>query len=411
VFRALVVLGFNPTFENYVPTMTVRISKQEDIIRFFALTNPSIQRKKNAIYGRGLRGNAEILKVEKAGMNVVYNIETETGNYVANGLVSKNCQGKILEQPLGRWEDKALTLLDKLQGKIPYYIYGGAYTEPLMNPYLMDFIRVTKYYGNNFGIHTNGSLMLKLEQELGFLSRLVFRAGNELDYISISLDAGTTDSHCKTKGLKRDWFSEIIEGIRELKRIKTMTASRFPIIRVCYLMNKFNSSPEEIAQIVSIMRDIGVDSLRFSVPYDLYGRSFEKVKQYRDNTEFPFGEHCKKVVEPFLSASADSIMPFIFWHPPSYQDVEKMCFRQCIYSYYQITYGADGYVYRCSSAASPTFAPARLGKITDDLEEFNRMVMANHDEHWDAHRCFRMGARCNRIALEINDAWNKRELK
>ena len=88
-----------------------------------------------------------------------------------------------------------------------------------------------------------------------------------------------------------------------------------------------------------------------------------------------------------------------------------MNFSQCIYSYYQITYAADGYVYKCSSTASPSFSDNRLGKITDDLKEFQRMVLANHKEDFDARTCFSQGARCNRIALEINDLWNKGSLK
>ena len=46
------------------------------------------------------------------------------------------CQGKLLNQPLGQWEEKGLRLMEQLKGKIPYYIYGGAYVEPLLNKYL-----------------------------------------------------------------------------------------------------------------------------------------------------------------------------------------------------------------------------------------------------------------------------------
>jgi len=70
----------------------------------------------------------------------------------------------------------------------------------------------------------------------------------------------------------------------------------------------------------------------------------------------------------------------------------------------------DGWVYKCSSAASPTFAPARLGQISNDLDEFGKMVLANHNPNWDAQTCFNIGARCNRIALEINEGWNKGQL-
>ena len=38
-------------------------------------------------------------------------------------------------------EKKALKLMEEIgPDKFEYYVYGGAYTEPLLNPYFMDFI-------------------------------------------------------------------------------------------------------------------------------------------------------------------------------------------------------------------------------------------------------------------------------
>lgn len=317
------------------------------------------------------------------------------------------CQGRALKKGLGLWEEKGLVILEKLKGAIPYYIYGGAYTEPLMNRYLLEYLKVAKKYNNNFGIHTNGSLFVTLEDRIRLCSSINELAESPYDYISISLDAGSRVSHCKTKNVKKDWFGEVVEGIKIL--VKLRGSNNFPAIRICYLMNEFNSSKEEIESIVSLMKKIKVDSLRFSVPYDLYGKNFTEVKEYREKFEIPFGKVCENIVKPYLSQTMLE-KPYIFWHPPGFQDVGKMCFQQCIYSYYQITFGADGHVYRCSSCASPTFKHAILGKITDDFEEFKRMVSLNHDPSWDAHTCFKAGARCNRIALEINEAWNKGEL-
>jgi len=312
------------------------------------------------------------------------------------------CQGRLLEQPLGKFEEAALELVSKLNGCIPFHIYGGAYTEPLLNTYLLDFLKLTKSTGANFGIHTNGSLLLGLELENGFLSELCRISTSPEDYLSISLDAGNTLSHTLGKGLKKDWFNNIITGIKEAKMIRGNSHS--PAIRVCYLLNKHNSGPDEIRAIVRIMKRIGVDSLRFSIPYDNYGKSFERVRRYKETVEVKGARSLYSVIEPYLSKSPDE-RPFIFYIGPECQDVEKMNFRQCIYTYYQITFGADGYVYKCSSAASPTFAVCRLGLIPDTLESFNSMVLANHNPDFNANICFNIGARCNRMALEINRKW------
>ena len=46
-----------------------------------------------------------------------------------------------------------------------YYIYGGNYTEPLLNQYFLDFIKLTKKNKANFGIHTNGSQLKILQNK------------------------------------------------------------------------------------------------------------------------------------------------------------------------------------------------------------------------------------------------------
>jgi len=317
------------------------------------------------------------------------------------------CQGRQVAHLLSNWEEDGLRVIEQLQGAIPYYIFGGVYTEPLMNEYLPEYIKLAKKYKNNFGMHTNGSLFEELEYKKGLCSIIINRATDSRDYVSVSLDAGTAESHKKVKNVKEDWFTRIIEGIQIL--VKLRGSRDYPSIRVCYLMTKLNSSEGEIRTIVNIMKDLKVDSLRFSVPYDHYGKSFDRVRKYRNSWEIPFGEKCEQTVRPYLSHSF-SERPYIFWHPPGFQDVEKMNFRQCVYSYYQITFGADGWVYKCSSTAAPDFTHSRLGRVPNNLEDFNKMVLANHDPKFEACTCFNAGARCNRVALEINQAWNNGEL-
>ena len=319
------------------------------------------------------------------------------------------CQGSQLEQPLGDWEETGLRLLDKLEGRIPYHIYGGAYTEPMMNPYIMDYLRMTKKHGAYFGIHTNGSQLLKLEKEHGALQEMCHIATPKWkpgfiypnDYLSISLDAGFPESHMKAKGLKENWFDRIIEGIRLLAKFRG--DRDFPAIRIVYLLNKWNSSPEEIENIVRLGEEIGVDSIRFSIPYDVYGKDFEEVRRYKQNVELRNEQPFYKIISLYIQDKK----PIIFWTSPDQQDVDRMSYRQCIYSYFQITLAADGWVYRCSSTASPSFKFCRLGEITDDLGAFNRLVVANHNPRWKPETCFRAGARCNRQALSINTEWEK----
>ncbi len=317
------------------------------------------------------------------------------------------CQGNLLIRPTVPYEKDALKLIKQLEGKIPYYIYGGAYSEPLLNPYFLRFLKLTKEIGSNFGIHTNGSLLLRLERSESFLSEIFRIADSRLDYLSVSLDAGTSESHMASKWIKHNWFDEIIEGIRTVADIKKKAGNPDKLaIRVVYLLNDINASPEELFGIIDLMKEIGVDSLRFSIPYAIYGQDFDICRQYKKDVELAKNKKFEEFFAPLVSQDSAE-RPYIFYLPPRYQDVDRMSYRYCVYCYYQITIAADGCVYRCSSTASPTFMMNQLGPLTADLEEFERMILLNETPDFRPSTCFRVGARCNRMALEINDAYNR----
>ena len=298
----------------------------------------------------------------------------------------------------------ALELLNKLEGKIPYHIYGGNYTEPLINPYYMTFLHMTKRYGNHFGIHTNGVLLSRLEEQCGWLTELNRISTDRVDYLSVAIDAGLPWSWAKTKGTKNEYFFyEIIDGLKKAVEIRKKAGKGYAI-RLCYLISPYSDSPENFGAIVNIAKDLGLDSLRFSIPFAPYNQPFDKVREYKWTREVPMTSVYEERLAPYLSNSEDE-RPYIFYTGPEFTDIDKFDFKQCIYCYYQITYGADGYVYKCSTTASPTMAMCRLGKITSDLDEFNRLIMKNMNPNWDANTCFSKGARCNRMGLEINRAY------
>ncbi|MFC1964081.1 radical SAM protein [Chloroflexota bacterium] len=337
--------------------------------------------------------------------NLVYprqfEIHLPSNHIVPCNLNCPHCAGKYFQKDLGTWEMEGLQLLDKLQGKIPYHIYGGAYTEPLLNPYFMTFLQMTKKYGNHFGIHTNGTLLSRLEEQCGWLTELNRISEDRIDYLSVSLDAGFPWSWARTKGTKKEYiFNEIIQGLKKAVEIREK-AGKGHAVRLCYLISPYSDSLENFLAIIETANEIGVDSLRFSIPFAGYNQTFEKVRQYKRDREVPMNVVYEDRLAPYLSGSQDE-RPYIFYTGPEFTDIDKYDFSQCIYCYYQITYGADGYAYKCSTTATPTMAKCRLGKITSDLDEFHRLILANANPGWDAGACFSRGARCNRMGLEIN---------
>jgi MoaA/NifB/PqqE/SkfB family radical SAM enzyme len=325
-------------------------------------------------------------------------------------LKCKWCQGSLYDRQLGNWELDGLVLLNKLNGVIPYHIYGGAYTEPTMNPYLMSYLAITKKYNNCFGIHTNGTKLLVLENTVGFLTELDRLANSKEDYLSVSLDGGLAWSWSKAKSSKSFMFYDIIEGLKKITSIRDKSKKTYAI-RVCYLMDKYNDSEGNILSVIGIMKDLGVDSIRFAIPYAKYNQQFDLVKKYKDTVEDTYKDVYAKKLLPYLSTNT-SDKPYIFYVGSDATSLDNYTFNKCIYHAYQITYGADGYVYKCSAVAAPNAKHCRLGKITADLTKFKEMINKNKNESWDCKKmCFDKGLRCNRMAIELNQEYEKRTTK
>lgn len=320
-----------------------------------------------------------------------------------------HCAGKKFDKTLGTWEIDCLELLDKMKGSIPYHIFGGAYTEPLINPYFMTYIAMTKKYNNHFGIHTNGVVLKALDDQQGFLTELNRLSTDDVDYLSISLDAGRAENWAKTKGTThKEWFNDIIEGVTRAVEIRNK-AGKGHAIRLCYLISKYSGNLVDFSTIVETAKRIGVDSLRFSIPFDNYNKTFDEIRDYKKNIELPGDIKYRQLLEDLVSKSKEE-RPYIFFTGTEFTDIDEFTFERCCYGYYQITYAADGYVYKCSTSATPTAKQCRLGKATGDLDKFKEMIMLNYNKTWNCQeKCFSRGIRCNRMGLEISKAYEEWE--
>jgi len=323
-------------------------------------------------------------------------------------LACSHCAGRLFDKTLGTWELDGLDLLNQLSGKIPYHIYGGAYTEPIMNPYLLSFIATTKRYGNHFGIHTNGVFLYSLEKEIGLLTELNRLSTDSIDYLSVSIDAGTSSSWANSKkALDPKGFTEILKGLDRAMAIKSQKNTSGHAIRLCYLISPETGTEKDFKDIVEIAKILKVDSLRFSIPFASYNQTFDTVRSYKKEVEIPKNTEYYKMLKGYLSDENDkTVKPYIFYSGPEFTDIDRYTFKDCFYNYYQITLGADGYFYKCSTVATPTAKHCRVGKLTNDYGTFMNALMRNN-KPWNCQgECFDKGLRCNRMGVEINEAVN-----
>jgi wyosine [tRNA(Phe)-imidazoG37] synthetase (radical SAM superfamily) len=316
----------------------------------------------------------------------------------ACNLKCDHCQGRNFKQNLIPFDRALFSLVEKLNGEIPLFILSGNYLEPTLNNNLLSLIKLIKRTGSNFGLHTNGTLLLSLEERQSFLSTLCRISSNE-DYLTIALDAGSSRSFKMAKHRPSQLFYKVLRALKFIKEIRGPSSLA---VRVTYLLNEFNSQEKELADIISIMQRLRVDSLRFSIPYAAYGLSMSECLEHSEEVEKPLHDKILKYLPPLLSRDENE-KPKILYLPPETQSVESMNFSSCFYGHYMIALGPDGFFYRCSSSADPSFPHLRLGKMTTSLENFQRMVTVNqHSEFNPLEACFPNGARCTRAALSIN---------
>lgn len=82
---------------------TLRLSGRiGDKINFFSLTNPSLSRKKNILGTAKFFSESKIKEVEKIGEEEVYNLETTSSTFFANGFASHNCWARKFTERFNR---------------------------------------------------------------------------------------------------------------------------------------------------------------------------------------------------------------------------------------------------------------------------------------------------------------------
>lgn len=318
-------------------------------------------------------------------------------------LKCPHCAGLLFDKSLGSFELNAIKIIEQLEGKIPQVIMGGAYTEPFGNPYTMAAVNMIKKTGSYFGFHTNGTKLKTLEETTGLLTELNRLSTSKKDYLSISIDAGLADDWAKTKGSNNKYsFYDIIEATKMAVDIRNKNNKNGHAIRWCYLISPMSGNIENFMSIIALAKSIGVDSLRFSIPFAHYNQSFDKVKNYKNNVEEIKDDEYFNLLKPFLSEKEIEGEPYIFYTGPEFTDIDKFTFNYCAYGYFQITMGADGYYYKCSTVATPTAKHLRLGKVTDKFEDLVTAIKNNQNINFNCKKnCFEKGLRCNRMSLEI----------
>ena len=134
--------------------------------------------------------------------------------------------------------------------KVTIIILSRGGGEPLVNPYLTQYIQTTKDAGCEVGFSTNGTL---LNRDLA--ARFV-RMG--LDWIAFSIDAATSKTFRKIR--KGSSFDAVIDNIKALRDIKIQMNSATPrLMMVFVMMTGEQENYHELPEYIDLAHTLGVE--------------------------------------------------------------------------------------------------------------------------------------------------------
>jgi organic radical activating enzyme len=342
---------------------------------------------------------------------VEFHLSNDTGK--GCNLNCVHCQGQRMRSARVNVDQAIIEFIKALNGLIPLFIISGNFTEPTLNKNLLFILETIKQFRGHFGLHTNGTLLYDLETNEKFLTK-IYKISDPADYISIAIDAGTPSTFARTKGIKRSigfhYWKRFMLALRELQKLREVSPGdrqRHLRVHITYLLNRMNSSEAELQNFTAAMQIMGVDTLRFSVPYPPFGTSIEDCLEYQQRYADPFYARVAPRLKRLLSTDPAE-KTRVFALSPETQDVGHLTFHRCYHPYFMLAVGADGYFYPCSAVAGKRFEFLRLGEMVDNIDAFQRLVIDIQGLEFDPQQiCFPHGARCTRAGMEINEAFDK----
>jgi len=255
----------------------------------------------------------------------------------------------------------------KLGVKSIFYAGDG---EPLLNKGSVEMIEYTRKAGIDIAMNTNGILMTKKTNTV-----LV----DSLDWIRISVNAGTEDSYSKIHGTAKGDFTKVINNIRDLVKQKKERNSKIVIGVQCVLLEENKHDMEELAK---VLKDAGVDY--FAVKPFLKHPWIKYSNEVKDKQAT-----LKKLME--LESLSDDNFQFVMRENNFNPQFGERTYKRCLSGRFMIEVDARGDVYSCG----PYLADKKhcYGNILEDSfetmwkSERCRKVMDYVQNHLDVSKC------------------------
>lgn len=256
--------------------------------------------------------------------------------------------------------------------------FSGITGEPLIaGKVLLEAINYLSNHGIETGIFTNGILITKDTYETLL----------KMNYILISLDAGTKETYSKLKApdKKEDFFGRVIENIMHLNNEKIKANSKLEI-NVGFVINEYNYM--EVFNAAEILKKIGVRYLRIKT--DIANKLNIKSEQI---------SIINKQIERIKNELEDDTFGIVLLHRIGNEKDKKRNFNKCYINRLMSAVSADGKMYACN------YHPSINGIVFGDVVE-NDFSYVWENANFDVNVCAECPSTCDPFKNRANNLIN-----
>lgn len=286
---------------------------------------------------------------------------TEDKNDPINNLLMKNDNLMELAQSIIKYQKEVnINGVQKSFG-IKRVSFSGITGDPMMaQRKLLPVIEELESHNIQTGMFTNGLL----------ISNKNIDTISKMDYILISVDAGSNETYNKMKnnGKPSNYYDQLIENIEKLNNYKKKNNRKIEI-NVGFVLNEYNYS--ELYSLASTLKTIGVSNLRIKtdiarkilVNSELFSQVEEQYTLIRENLE-------------------DDGFKLVELHRINNIEDRERYFSKCLINKIFANVSSDGYVYACNY--HPAIKGVQFGNVTEDSFE---SIWEKSNKDFDISKC------------------------
>lgn len=222
----------------------------------------------------------------------------------------------------------------------------------------------------------------------------IFNTLLKMNYINISLDAGTPKTYAKLKfrgnPLGEKLFTQLINNIKKLTNLRSKSKSSKLNINASFVL--YPDNYKEIYETALMLKDIGINTMRMK--QDISGKMLLSGKQIVE---------AEKLIKKVKNLEDDNFK-FITIHRLNIPSDRLRQFDRCIISDLMAAIGSDGNVYPCNYQAcvgSPVYGNALKDSFKSIWEGENRIKIRKQLPNICPPVCDPFKNRANRLFNEI----------